>query len=159
MKICIVRHGSAEIGADEDNLRQLTAKGQGQAQGAGRWLAELLAKGDLSNNARIFASPYLRARQTADAIATATSLAVEEHEEIVPHGKVERLVEQLTSEQTDIVLVSHLPLVGRLAAKLVDGQIYDQPWSPAECWLLEGDIAASGCMSVASVWYPALEEG
>lgn len=158
MKICIVRHGSAEMGADEDSLRPLTDKGQQQAQGAGRWLAGLLAKGELSDNSRILTSPYLRTYQTAEAIAAATSLTLEENEGIVPHGKVERLVEQLTTEQSDIVLVSHLPLVGRLSAKLVDGQIYDQPWSPAECWVLEGDIAASGCMSVTSVWYPALEE-
>ncbi|MCH2039949.1 MAG: phosphohistidine phosphatase SixA [Saccharospirillaceae bacterium] len=158
MRLCIVRHGTAEIGADEDPLRQLTDKGLREAQGAGRWLAEMLADGNLSAGATIYASPYLRARQTAEAIAFATSLPLKEYEEIVPHGRLERLVEQLATEQTDIVLVSHLPLVGRLAAQLVDGQIYDQPWSPAECWVLEGDIAASGCMSVASLWYPALDK-
>ena len=159
MKVCIVRHGSAEIGADEDSQRSLTEKGRQQAQGAGRWLATLVADGVVANDAKIFASPYLRARQTAEAIAEASSLTLSEFADITPHGKVERIVEKLIREEKDIILVSHLPLVGRLAAKLVDGQIYDQPWSPAECWLLEGEVAGSGCMSVASVWYPALEEG
>lgn len=158
MKICIVRHGSAELGADEDNKRQLTAKGLAQAGGAGRWLAGLLASGDLSANAKIWVSPYVRAKQTAQAIAEATALPMAELSDITPDGKIERITEKLVTETDDIILVSHLPLVGRLAAQLVDGQMYDQPWSPAECWLLDGEIVASGCMSVTSVWYPALEE-
>lgn len=159
MKICIVRHGSAEQGADEDSQRNLTTKGLAQVQGAGRWLMEQLKHGDLASNTLILSSPYLRAQQTAEAIAEATALSLNILPDLVPHGKIERIGEQLMSQTQDLILVSHLPLVGRLAAKLVDGQMYDQPWSPAECWLLEGDIAASGCMSVTSVWYPALEQG
>jgi len=67
------------------------------------------------------------------------------------------LLNDLTAQEQDLILVSHLPLVGHLAAMLVDGQLYDQPWSPAECWILQGDLAAAGCMSVDAVWYPVLD--
>ena len=64
MKICIVRHGSAVSGAVQDQNRGLTERGEGQAVGAGHWLAQ-----QAFNNPRILASPFLRARQTAQAIA------------------------------------------------------------------------------------------
>ena len=159
MKICIVRHGSAEIGADNDSQRALTTKGTDQARGAGKWVAGLLADGVLANDTKILSSPYLRAEQTAQQIQLASKLELEQLNTITPAGDVDAIVDELTQSENDLILVSHLPLVGRLAAKLVDGQVYDQPWSPAECWLLEGDIAAAGCMTVTSVWYPALEEG
>jgi phosphohistidine phosphatase len=40
---------------------------------------------------------------------------------------------------------------------MVDGEVYDQPWSTAECWVLEGDLIARGCMRVSKTWYPGLE--
>lgn len=163
MKVCIVRHGSAEMGADADASRQLTEKGSTQAQGAGRWLASMLNDGKIESDVTLYSSPYIRARQTAEAISAATGIAVSSLAEqvdgdIVPAGNIDDIVDFLSTQEGDIILVSHLPLVGRLAAKLVDGEVYDQPWSPAECWLLEGDPAASGCMTVTAVWYPALEE-
>ena len=56
-----------------------------------------------------------------------------------------------------MIVVSHLPLVGRLASLLVDGRALDQPWSPAEGWVLSGDLFAPGCMTVDQIWYPALD--
>lgn len=158
MKICIVRHGSAETGADADELRSLTEKGFQQAQGAGRWIQSLIAEQQLADDVLICHSPYLRAQQTAGAVINATGKSGQQCDLITPQGDVTQILDWLVAQERDIVLVSHLPLVGRLAAKLVEGQVFDQPWSPAEAWLLEGDIAASGCMTVTGVWYPALEE-
>lgn len=152
MKICIVRHGSAVSGAVQDQNRGLTERGEGQAVGAGHWLAQ-----QAFNNPRILASPFLRARQTAQAIADSLILPVETMPHLVPDGDVQQLLNDLTAQEQDLILVSHLPLVGHLAAMLVDGQLYDQPWSPAECWILQGDLAAAGCMSVDAVWYPVLD--
>lgn len=157
MKICIIRHGSAVLGGDEDASRALTPKGLLQAQGAGSWVNSLIAQGQLSDNAEIIASPYLRAQQTAAEVAAACKMPITTDSTITPAGAATAVVDKLTGATQDIILVSHLPLVGRLAARLVDGEEFDQPWSPAECWLLEGEIAASGCMTVTSVWYPALE--
>ncbi|QQD21608.1 phosphohistidine phosphatase SixA [Oceanospirillaceae bacterium ASx5O] len=151
MKVCIVRHGSAVSGAVQDQTRELTEKGQRQAQAAGQWLAE-----QNLNNPLLLCSPYRRTRQTAAAIAAARGIAESITPALVPEADVRHLLDELAQQQRDLILVSHLPLVGHLAALLVDGRIYDQPWSPAECWLLHGDIAAAGCMSVEAVWYPVL---
>ncbi|WP_430462440.1 phosphohistidine phosphatase SixA [Thalassolituus sp. LLYu03] len=152
MKICIVRHGAAEHGSVQDRGRSLTDRGFRQADGAGKWLAS-----QPLNNPRLIASPFLRTQQTAAAIAGHLNIAVESSEQLIPEGQVQPLVDELTHETRDVILVSHLPLVGHLAALLVDGQIYEQPWSPAEVWILDGDVAAAGCMTVNGVWYPVLE--
>ncbi|WP_221798564.1 phosphohistidine phosphatase SixA [Oceanobacter mangrovi] len=152
MKICVVRHGSAMAGQLDDVSRGLTESGLREVVMAGKWLAS-----QQWNNPVIWASPYHRAQQTAAAISEASGLDVDTHPTLVPSADVQPILDDLVQQQRDLILVSHLPLVGRLAATLIDGQAYDQPWSPAECWVLEGDIAAAGCMSVAAVWYPALE--
>jgi len=151
VKICIVRHGSAVAGTVNDQNRSLTEKGTMQTEMAGKWLQTQTLTDPLC-----WHSPFLRTRQTAGNIILAGDYTSEEHSELTPDGSINALVDDLQKLQRDVILVSHLPLVGHLASYLVDGEIRDQPWSPAECWLLEGDIAGPGCMTVISVWYPAL---
>ncbi|MBE0483398.1 MAG: phosphohistidine phosphatase SixA [Bacterioplanes sp.] len=153
MRIAIIRHGAAHYGQDLDHTRPLTEQGQEQASRLAQWLAN-----NGWQSAELVASPFLRAQQTAQAIAEALPLTRQTQSLLQPDGQPNEVIDWLVLRQTDRILVSHLPLVGRLASLLVDGQVYDQPWSPAECWVLEGDVAASGCMSVVDVWYPALEE-
>lgn len=152
MKICIVRHGAAVIGSLDDAHRPLTEKGVVQAQAAGRWLAT-----QEWNDPVILVSPYFRAKQTAEAIHHSLPLCLLESAALRPDADVNALVESFGEAERDLIIVSHLPLVGHLAALLVDGQVFDQPWSPAECWVLSGDVAGPACMSVSAVWYPALE--
>ncbi|GGY40998.1 phosphohistidine phosphatase SixA [Bacterioplanes sanyensis] len=152
MKLCIVRHGVAVLGADSDDQRVLRPEGLQQAHMAGRWLAS-----EGLSRPQLFASPYVRTQQTATEIGSALGCEPQLMTELVPGSEPQVVVEQLLEMTDDVVLVSHLPLVGRLAAWLVDGEVYDQPWSPAECWLLEGDVFAAGCMTVTQVWYPELE--
>lgn len=149
MKLCIVRHGDAGF-SSPDFERRLTALGRQQAKGAGQWI-----KAQFDKAPRLVASPYLRAQETATIIAKECGLQIETWPNITPEGNAKALVDKLTGVSEDIVLVSHLPLVGYLAATLVDGRSYNQPWSAAECRLLQGEILASGCLSVANVWLPA----
>ncbi|MAK91708.1 MAG: phosphohistidine phosphatase SixA [Oceanospirillaceae bacterium] len=153
MKIYIVRHGSAIQGAVNDSSRSLSAKGEKQAKGAAAWLKEQVGE----DAVQILASPFQRTMQTAAAISEALGTQIETSENLTPDANLKALLDDLTACTNDLILVSHLPLVGHLAAVLVDGEIYDQPWSPAEVWQLEGDIAASGCMTVKGVWYPVLD--
>ena len=157
-KLAIVRHGAAVPGGDSDASRALTEQGQLQADAAGAWLSQHMP------GAGILVSPYLRAQQTAAALVRHGLGQGEGHtsglvtsDALTPSGHPERIVESLLLRTDDLILVSHLPLVGRLAALLVDGQVYDQPWSTAECWVLEGDVFAAGCLSLVTSWYPALE--
>lgn len=151
MKLCIVRHGLAEVGADSDQQRPLREEGAEQARLAGLWLADAALQSPL-----IVSSPFVRAQQTAEAIASSLAQEVRFSDHLTPSSSPQQLLGEVSNLQQDVVLVSHLPLVGRLAALLVEGQVFDQPWSPAECWLLEGDVFAAACMTVTQVWYPEL---
>ena len=154
MKLYLIRHGEAEAGAASDMGRKLTARGIGHAQGAANWLAKHV-KGPVS----LWVSPYLRTQKTAAPIAKALGVEAVAHACLQPEMTAQKVVDDLGHEQQDIILVTHLPLVGRLASLLIEGVIFDQPWSPAEIWQLQGDIFASGCLQSTDVWYPALEEG
>jgi len=154
VKLYLIRHGAAEAGAPNDANRNLSARGESQAVGAAKWLAKTI-KGPVS----IWASPYLRTQQTAEPIAKALGLEIVTHECLQPEMTPQKVVDELSKEQQNIILVTHLPLVGRLASLLIDGAIFDQPWSPAEIWQLEGDVFAAGCLESTNVWYPALDEG
>jgi phosphohistidine phosphatase len=101
----------------------------------------------------------VRTQQTAAPIAKALGVEIVAHQCLQPEMTPQKVVDELCKLQQDIVLVTHLPLVGRLASLLIDGSIFDQPWSPAEIWQLEGDVFAAGCLENTDVWYPALEEG
>lgn len=150
MKLCIVRHGEASF-TTPDPERTLTATGKQQARIAGQWLVAQFPK-----KPRLIASPYVRAQQTATIIAEECGLQIETWNSLTPDASVNALIAQLSNVSEDAILVSHLPLVGHLAALLVDGKCFDQPWSPAECQLLEGEVVATGCMTTTTVWYPVL---
>lgn len=154
MKLYLIRHGAAESGAPDDMKRNLTSRGESQAVGAATWLAKNI-KGPVS----IWASPYLRTQQTAAPIAKALGVEITAHTCLQPDMTPEKVVDELSKEEQNIILVTHLPLVGRLASLLIDGTVFDQPWSPAEIWQLEGDVFAAGCLENTDVWYPVLDEG
>jgi broad specificity phosphatase PhoE len=69
MRCYIVQHGEKEKAAGDPGL---TALGRRQAAATGRWLASLGLRGPL------LSSPLRRARETAEAIAVETGLAVRE---------------------------------------------------------------------------------
>lgn len=150
MKVFIVRHAQAQTGKDDDAARSLTENGQQTAQQLAIWLAT-----HLNQSVKIVASPYLRAMQTAQIIAAKLNCEVQQNALFTPTIDAEQALAQLSEYQQDVLLVSHQPLVGRLASLLVAGDEQDQPWQTAECRILEGDCAYSGCMQVKTLWYPA----
>jgi phosphohistidine phosphatase len=153
VKLYLIRHGEAVDGDTYDEKRQLTKRGEQRAQRAANWLAKTVT-GPVS----IWSSPYLRTRQTAEPIAKALDAKVIPHQCLKPEMTPQKVVEELVHENQNIILVTHLPLVGRLAALLTEGRVFDQPWSATEIWQLEGDVFAAGCLENTDVWYPALEE-
>lgn len=153
MKLYLIRHGEAVSGDPYDASRQLTERGLDHAKAAADWLKRTV-QGPVS----IWASPYVRTQQTAMPISEALMTDVDSHKCLQPEMTPQKVVDELSVETNSIILVTHLPLVGRLASLLVEGTIYDQPWSPTEIWQLEGDVYAPGCLQNTDVWYPALEE-
>ncbi|HZY98178.1 MAG TPA: phosphohistidine phosphatase SixA [Candidatus Baltobacteraceae bacterium] len=111
MLVYFVRHGIAEDGATfqgSDAERPLTAKGSRKMAEIGKRLAEL----DLKPNA-ILTSPLVRARQTAEIVATELRLSarVGDDERLAGGFNVQQLG-AILSERTDadgLMLVGHEP--------------------------------------------------
>ena len=83
-RILVMRHGPAEsLGLDHesDAARRLTPLGRERTQQACAVLAQLLPE-----IGRIYTSPYLRARETAELLASASSLAAPETTPLLAPG-------------------------------------------------------------------------
>lgn len=121
MKIYIMRHGEATHFAASDAERELTPLGKSQSLQAAN---EAATKG-LNNVELTLVSPYIRAQQTWDTIASSVnSKQVETCADITPYGQADDvyqfvLAKAKTEKLESVLLVSHLPLVGYLTAEFV----------------------------------------
>ncbi|OCG01309.1 phosphohistidine phosphatase SixA [Gilliamella sp. wkB112] len=118
MKICIMRHGEAGFSASSDSGRSLTSNGIKQSQQAAQWLRQLDFQFDLG-----LVSPYLRAQQTfAEVTSQIVVSYVETNNLLVPSGdplNIVNLLAMLPSNGiNNVIIVSHLPLVGYLVNEL-----------------------------------------
>lgn len=144
--LAVVRHGEAGPG-NPDSERRLTQRGEREAHAAGRWLA---ARPELQG-AVVWASPYRRAQQTAQAVVDATRCELVTVDTITPDDDVDALVERLTALDVSrpFIIVSHMPLVGALVGRLVDGSPGAGIAFPtAGAALLEAEVWAAGCASL-----------
>jgi len=150
--LAIVRHGEAAPGTP-DAERRLTPRGEREAHSAGRWLAGR----ETFTGARIWTSPLRRAQQTADVIAQAMSGTAETVDGITPDDDVLALIERLTlfDDPRPLIIVSHMPLVGTLAGRLVDGAPgVGLAFPTAGIALLEAEVWAAGCASLQAFVAP-----
>ncbi|WP_277810123.1 phosphohistidine phosphatase SixA [Chromohalobacter canadensis] len=145
----IMRHGEAVPGMP-DSERSLTKQGEAEARAMGTWLDSMLAN-DVRAALRIVASPYRRAQQTAQWMATSLERPVETLPIITPDDPLEPLIDWLQQEvaHTPCLLVSHMPLVGALVGRLVEGDVRaSQPMPTAAIAALEADVWAAGCATL-----------
>ncbi|WP_417697608.1 phosphohistidine phosphatase SixA [Pseudomonas sp.] len=150
MKLWVLRHGEAEpYGARPDPERALTAHGREEAL---RSAAALIGQ-PLS---AIYASPYLRAQQTAQLVREALGFAPEliTVDWLTPETRPQKVLEQL-ADQGDVLLVSHNPLVGSLLGFLQHGHL-QQPEQVKTAGLaeLEGDLPLAGAMQLKGIQHP-----
>ena len=119
LDLILWRHADAEDGVLDD-ARKLTAKGEKQAQQVGRWL-----KSHLPEDARILVSPAKRALQTASAL----SREFETTREVGTGASVVSVMAAAgwPDAKGAVVVVSHQPTLGRIAAALLSGVEAD--WS------------------------------
>lgn len=121
MKIFIMRHGEAEHFASSDAERELTKNGRSASVAVARACAE---KG-FAQFDKVLVSPYIRAQQTWQEIASHFRAdQVEICEDITPYGDSEQVADYVTAlievhDYQSVLLVSHLPLVGYLTAEFV----------------------------------------
>ena len=119
-RLYLVRHAHSDPG-DPDSLRPLSARGKEQA----RELGELLA--DVGADA-VFASPLLRARETAAAIARAAGLELRVDERLAPGATAEDVLAAVEGAGATVVVVGHQPDCSEIALALGAG---DRDFSPA----------------------------
>lgn len=143
MRLFLLRHGHAESEAPSDDLRPLSARGEMELN---TLLQENYANIGVVD--RIFVSPYLRTRQTAEVVAQYISAPQEFSERLVPDARIDLLLEQLqqwSSAHASIMLVSHQPLVGTLLDELGGFEYGCYRMGTGALAALTGDPLARGC--------------
>jgi phosphohistidine phosphatase len=117
MRLYLVQHGDA-VPEQLDPERPLSAAGRQDVEA----VARLLARNGIRAE-RLAHSGKLRAQQTAELLATA--LAPGRVPEIMaglnPNDSVEPMARGIADWTSDVMLVGHLPFMGKLAARLVAG--------------------------------------
>jgi len=121
MQIYIMRHGQAQLQARSDKLRRLTPEGQRESALMGRWLTSQINQLDL-----VLHSPYVRAVETWQVVQELLPAAarVEQLDELVPGGDARAVADLLVGMEPElshgnVLVISHLPLVGYLVNELV----------------------------------------
>ncbi|WAH57132.1 phosphohistidine phosphatase SixA [Pseudomonas silvicola] len=148
MKLWILRHGEAQGHAASDSLRELTDHGREQVL---RSAAHLLGEPVTA----LYASPYVRAQQTAGIVHEA--LALEQPIVTVPWLTPETDPAEVISRldalaQDNVLLVSHQPLVGALVGLLENGHLKTpRGMDTASLAVLEGEWPLAGLLSVKAV--------
>lgn len=125
MNLFVLRHGVAvERDPDsfpDDSRRPLTLKGEDRV----RLVCDAMQALELSFD-RILASPYLRARQTAEILATSLGLrrGLEYCDELKPEGDPKaliRFVNRIRPAPEDLIFVGHEPHLSGLVSLLISG--------------------------------------
>ncbi|MFW3616735.1 phosphohistidine phosphatase SixA [Billgrantia antri] len=151
-QLFIMRHGEAAAG-HPDSERELTTRGQAEAERMAGWFGrQALA------DARLYTSPFVRARQTASPVAEALGIEAEVLPLITPDDSPAAVCDWLIAHASDtpIVLVSHMPLVGLLAELLTEGRALRGLGFPtAAVAELEGEVWAAGCARLLRFRAPA----
>lgn len=120
MLLYIVRHAKAENNAPSgcDADRPLRRRGHRQAEALATYFA-----GEITSPAIVLASPYLRARETAEHIWTALDLLPQLDDRLAAHRSLEDYLDVIAdlSGAPSAVVVGHNPLCARLVAVLTGG--------------------------------------
>jgi phosphohistidine phosphatase len=150
MKLWVLRHGEAvPYGSCPDSERELTDHGRQEAlSSAAHLIGQPLTA--------IYASPYLRAQQTAQIVREALGFEPEIRtvEWLTPEVDPDKVTDQLVSV-SNVLLVSHNPLVGNLLSYLQHGAGYPpEKVSTAGLAELESPELLIGSMSLNSLKHP-----
>ena len=122
MRVYFLRHAHAEYsdGLIADEKRQLTDKGVNHT----RRLAQLLKLLDVKLD-RLFASPLVRAQQTANIIGAALDVKLETRTELAPGfnlDALEVLVRDIGTYQS-VMIVGHEPDFSRVIGDVTGGRV------------------------------------
>ena len=119
-RLYLVRHAHSDPG-DPDSLRPLSARGREQARELGERL------GAVEPDA-VLASPLLRARETAAAIAKAAGVDLRVDERLAPGATAADVLSAVEGAGATVVVVGHQPDCSEIALTLGAG---DREFAPA----------------------------
>jgi len=126
--VYLCRHAAAAPG-EPDELRELTREGVDQARHLGERLAAAVKP-----PAVVVASPLVRARQTAELIASATGAGLLSDERLAPGATVEALRALVAELRGPVATVGHQPDCSDIA-RAVTGS--DPGFAPAAVHAIE----------------------
>jgi phosphohistidine phosphatase len=117
MKLYLIQHGEATT-EEVDLSRPLTAKGRSDVQKIASFL-----KGVGVRPSAILHSGKTRARQTAEILAAqiGPGCQIREREGLAPNDSVHGLLKEVSEMPNDLMIVGHLPFLGKLASSLLTG--------------------------------------
>jgi len=117
MRVYLVQHGESKS-EEEDPQRRLTDKGIGEVQKVAGFLRPLKLAVDA-----IWHSDKARAQQTGELLAGALRArgGLVQRENLGPKDQIAATKEALEQTRVDLMIVGHLPFLGKLAALLVTG--------------------------------------
>lgn len=150
MHLLIMRHGEAGWHS-LDHDRTLTEAGRSQSA----VVAHQIARSPWRPT-RIWASPLVRAQQTAAIVSEILNCPVEERTFIKPDDDpgqcLDALLEVAPGERP--MLVSHMPLVGSLATLLVDGHRHGIPFMTSQAVVIDLPVTGPGCGDLRAQFLP-----
>ena len=117
MNLYLVQHGQSRP-EEEDPERRLTDKGIGEVQKVAKFLSSLKLEVNV-----VWHSGKPRARQTAELLSEAIGASdrIEQREGLGPKDQVAATKGALEQSGGDVMVVGHLPFLGKLVALLVTG--------------------------------------
>ncbi len=151
MSIYLVRHAKAGSRSDwdgDDRLRPLSKNGWNQAAA----IAQRLAK---RGPTALFASPFVRCRQTLEPLGKALDLEIVTDRRLGEARSFEGALEMLAEVPDGAVLCSHGDVIPETMAALQRRgcEIQSQPdWRKGTIWTLDRSI--DGSYERAKVWSP-----
>lgn len=150
MQLIIMRHGEAGLHR-QDSLRALTPRGEMESERVARAIGASVFR-----PAAIWCSSLIRAQQTAGIAARCLGLEVQEQPWLKPEDPVDGVIDALQRYQgsSPLLVVSHMPLVGALAGRLIESRATSIPMATSQAICLEMEIAAEACAEFRGQWCP-----
>ena len=155
MRLYLLQHGDAlpeQVNPD----RPLSVRGLEDV----RRLAEFVKRSGIKVQ-RVHHSGKTRARETAEIVAArmASGVKIEAAAGLNPNDPIEPWAKQINNQQEDLLLVGHMPFMGRMAAYLLSGNSSSQfvAFEPGSMLCLERD--ESGRWGIAWMLRPELLSG
>lgn len=139
MRILLMRHAEAAPGFPDES-RQLTPYGEASLRNCPEGLQPYL-----DEVTHIFVSPYQRTQQTLSILLPSQKGTLLDL--ITPEGDPETVLNylQLLPDESTVLLVTHMPLVGRLYSSLVEGESrFGIGFMPAQLEVIDCDLPAAG---------------